>query len=1050
MKTEKNRNLKGTVLFTVVSVLSIMIIFMTCTLAMASAAHKRARKTYSTAQSSYTARSAIDSILAAIGTDKDFSKAVRSLDENGEMSIVVNVNNPSMGRVENATIKYSGTKTVFDPSEDVMSWITCNVYTITADVTIGSETTTITASVLQDPPQGGGGGGGAAFLTWGGADIDNHTYAWGGTYVGMGKWGDKTWNTDLNYIKWYNTLNKLTVLEDKEYLTNMNYHLQNDMAFESPVVINGNLDAVNGASIYYTYNSSGIDTPGVQIWGDLDTGGNDKLRFYMTDSLKEYISANGYSFNTMSYLYVDGAIRSTKMNLGSANMPLNVFCGKIDSKQNDCNIYADVYCMDADEVSTISSSNPTLYKWANSVVSGGASYSTMGGNFYSKGSVEIGSNMTINGNMIVEGNLNVKNGANLKVNGYLVVGGTLIKAGNVTATTIYCDKAGTYDEAKKNELFDHIQKSTSNALIDYMAQQDAAGKVIVKNAAVSQGNWTQGANNPQYKWAKKTFLNDAKLNGRYTAIADPDLGTIYDFGGNGLNYYTGITDMAADNYFLDNIYDLNGLINKKNEATGLQDYWIVKGSNPEVRVTEKEMADACIVPGAGGGYSSIAVYKAMAGSGGVIYPARAERETLLGLSWPVKGIEHRVKAGSSLEDADYAATHDPNKQYTGTTLGGMHITQSCTLTGEFNNTVNVDVGDQDIYIRLYNVNFKSPETVNAEGKTVPNNAARIVIKENGAGKCYFILEGSVQSNYDYSGDNINTKLVKTVYDWQKEFNLEGINKTPSGRDGTLYSGTTGTTNKAKIDGNDYTCIDSDATLTGMWWASTPNCTEDIVIKAPESGEIWITLDNFRTDNKRRIIVEDCELDSDGNHVKDANGRYKKVGGQVYFYVKGNCSLGSGGGIVARSIQHVIDSGDKVNIISRANDPVITAAVAANGYPVMEPLSVRVYSAKDASLNIQDNSFITAYISAIYMSITMPTVNDVSFANNFYYDGQLLSATNPSSKRIGVIGMLNVAACDAQNDWTLLYVTEDDSQQNVIVDAEGAHAYEAVNYWAYAN
>ena len=67
MKTENQRKLKGSVLLTVVSVLSIMIIFMTCALAMAAAANKRSRKTYSSSQSSYTARTAIDSILAAIG-----------------------------------------------------------------------------------------------------------------------------------------------------------------------------------------------------------------------------------------------------------------------------------------------------------------------------------------------------------------------------------------------------------------------------------------------------------------------------------------------------------------------------------------------------------------------------------------------------------------------------------------------------------------------------------------------------------------------------------------------------------------------------------------------------------------------------------------------------------------------------------------------------------------------------------------------------------------------------------------------------------------------
>jgi hypothetical protein len=354
MKTEKSKRLKGSVLFTVVSVMSIMIIFMTATLAVAAAANRRARKTYSSAQTSYTARTAIDSILAAVGTDKDFSKAVRSLPLNGEMDIIVNVNNDSMGRVENAKIKYVGTKTVFDPDENVNTWVTRNLYNITADVTIGGETTRISTNILQDPPQGNGGGGGAAFLSWGGADVDNHTYAWGGTYIGMGKWGDKTWNTDLNYIKWYNQQNRLTVLEDKDYLTHENYHFQNDMAIEAPFVVNGNLSSATSVAIYYTFQGSGISSPGVQIWGDLEMD-NDGIDFKISDQLRSEIKSRGYNFYSMPYLYVDGKFKSlTSTSIaaakdephGSENVPFNIFCGSLETTKNASNFSADIYCID--------------------------------------------------------------------------------------------------------------------------------------------------------------------------------------------------------------------------------------------------------------------------------------------------------------------------------------------------------------------------------------------------------------------------------------------------------------------------------------------------------------------------------------------------------------------------------------------------------------------------------------------------------------------------------------------------------------------------------
>ena len=1042
MKTEKNRKLKGSVLFTVVSVMSIMIIFMTATLAVAAAANRRARKTYSSAQSSYTARTAIDSILAAVGTDKDFSKAVRSLALNEEMNIVVNVNNPSMGRVENAKIKFVGTKTVFDPDENVNTWVTRNLYTITADVTIGGETTRISTNILQDPPAGSGGGGGAAFLTWGGADIDNHTYAWGGTYIGMGKWGDKSWNTDLNYIKWYNQQNKLTVLEDKDYLTHENYHFQNDMALEAPFVVNGNLDTVNTMAIYYTYQGSGVNAPGVQIWGDLKTG-NNKVKVKLSDELRNYIKTNGYSFYSMPYLYVDGAlIAPNNLTLGVnaesktvENVPLNVFCGNLNLESNEFHAAADIYCMDDDAVSVFNGSNCKLYKWQSSVVSGQASYSTLGGNFYSKGSVEFNTNTDIAGDLKIEGDLFVN--GNLTVHGDLVVGGVIIKKGNLSVDgTIYNDKTGTFDEGKKNELFEHVHKATSNALTEYLTAQAAAGKILAKNIScypdVSNQWWTVTSD---YAWIKKSILNDAAFDGKYTAETDPDFGTIYNFNNTFVNSPTA-NMTVAENYLIDRLsaYDLSTLRNKKNEEAGILDYWIVKGSDPEQVVSDAEMNEACItVGGAYPGASPISIYKQMAASKGVIYPKDAERETLLGLYWPIKGIEHRVKSSSALDAADYAAVTDPNKVYTQTTLGGGNVTQSCTLTGEFNSTVNVNVGDEDIYIRLLNVNFKSPETV-VDGKTVVSNTARIAVNESGTGKAYFVLEGSILSNYDYKDEKSATKLIKTVYDWQKEFNLEAVGKDPGGRDGTVYQ--SGGLPTKELYGKNHAYIDKDATLKGAYGSGSgvPEVDghRDIYVIAPASGEIWVTLDNYTTDNNIRIIVDDT------------------AGGEVFFYVKGNCTLGSSGGIISKTLQDIFDSGSKINILSKKNDPVINAAVAKNGYPILDPLKIRMYSEKNASLKIMNESLVTAYITAIYMDISMPTVNtNATVKNAIIYDGQPLSTATPMEGRFGVIGMLNVRSSDAQNDWTLIYVTEEEGGGSSVVDAEGAHAYEAVEYSGFA-
>ncbi|HHX58033.1 MAG TPA: hypothetical protein GX710_08465, partial [Clostridiales bacterium] len=62
-KIIKNTKLKGTVLFTVVSVMMVLIVFVMATLTIASAASKRSYNTYFKNQSLYSARSVVDTTV---------------------------------------------------------------------------------------------------------------------------------------------------------------------------------------------------------------------------------------------------------------------------------------------------------------------------------------------------------------------------------------------------------------------------------------------------------------------------------------------------------------------------------------------------------------------------------------------------------------------------------------------------------------------------------------------------------------------------------------------------------------------------------------------------------------------------------------------------------------------------------------------------------------------------------------------------------------------------------------------------------------------------
>lgn len=1031
MKTEKKRNLKGAVLFTVVSVLAIMIIFMTCTLAMSAAANKRARKTYSTSQSSYTARTAIDSILAAVGTDKNFSKSIRDLKIGNEMDVIVEINNPSMGSIDNAKIKYVGTKKVFDPDATVNAWVNRNLYTITADVTIGGETTTITSNVLQDPPQPpGGGGGGAAFLTYGGGlDVGNFTGTWGGSYFGMGDWANgevtKNWQTGLSYIEWNPVLSKMMLLTDKGYLTGKDYHFQNDNHVEAPFVVNGNFNVTNKLTVYYNYHASGVDNPGMQVWGDLNID-NNKLNLQATAKLKEYIKNNGYSFIDMPYLYVDGTIRSGSQGLTigadkgevkAFNAPLNIFCGNIETNQGYVNLCADIYCMDNDKTTVFGDNGSNLYRWSNSVVNGGVSYSTLGGDFYSKGNVEVagGNEHSFGGDVRIEGDLIVK--SKMTVEGILVVGGNIkMEGGTLTVNGKNKDGSSKVTAGASGIYADHASgagftsdKGAFKADLFETKEKEAVLAKSIKLASGAGANWA---------WVKSSApgLMPKELNKTDLTKEDVTV-SVYDF------------EWGSNMPALPDEYMIQKFDNEpdKDAISTAPKYQAFVRKGTDIEVPDSEAHEISNLKFNGKTVDSLANFKTVNPEG--IYPIKAERETIMGAKWPVKGIENRVVIKPDDLDFNNFAT------YNQVMIGNGVIKKTCTLTGKFDKTIKIKPENgEEIYVQLKDVNFESP-MITVDERNVSSNTAKIEVDETD-GKVHFVLSGNVESNYYYKDETRDTKLLKTVYDWMNEFALETVKEKPSSEPAPI----TGSASALEISEN--------STLKGDWGASNYNIPEvddpvnpgkkhrDITIKAPANGEIWITLDNFKTDNNVRIVVDDT------------------AGGTVKFYIKGECKLGSGGGIVSKSFID-IQGNDKFHIISHNiyKDQFITGEY--KNYPVYKAPKIKVFAesgaGKEPKLQLENDAMITGYVHAINLAVNFPTVSDnLTLTNKIIYDGQPLESANPKIPRIGVVGMLDVKSCTAGNDWLLLYVDESDGDQPIFVDAEGKHTYSSVEYMAYAN
>ena len=70
MKEKKHpRRVKGTVLFTVVSVMMVLIVFLTATLALSATANRRAYTNYQQEQTEYTAKAVLEAVTRQIESD---------------------------------------------------------------------------------------------------------------------------------------------------------------------------------------------------------------------------------------------------------------------------------------------------------------------------------------------------------------------------------------------------------------------------------------------------------------------------------------------------------------------------------------------------------------------------------------------------------------------------------------------------------------------------------------------------------------------------------------------------------------------------------------------------------------------------------------------------------------------------------------------------------------------------------------------------------------------------------------------------------------------
>jgi hypothetical protein len=458
-KSVAPRKVKGTVLFTVVVVMMVLIVFLMGALALASTANQRAMNTYNTVQTQATAKAGVNAILSAIQNEASVATAAAGVNSSNPHIAVSNfsferigsvdagdgtmkdalIAEGAMGRITEAGIEYVGKKAVVDPSTNAI--VQKDVIKLSATAVQGTATSTYCAYLLRDavlPSNTKGANKG--FVSTGNAASGNHTSVYGGSYFGF----DQLFKTQAIDVAHPFTTYKL---EDSA------------ITFETDVQVNGNLSNDSGSDFHLVNKSTGS---GLTVWGNLLL--SHPLYIESVNTLAKNLQGSpAPSYTKIPYIYVEGDIDfnsglsnaciipksygQTYDAIGKTDVPLNIFCHSIKdhcTNAHGVRIMGNLFCYGTDEmVFTYAKDNTTgLYKWAANFADkdGHEQNGTgvgVGGNFYTMGSLKLTNNSDFhfNGDVYIDKNLTLEGGSKMTVTGNLYVKGSKNIAAGCTCTS---------------------------------------------------------------------------------------------------------------------------------------------------------------------------------------------------------------------------------------------------------------------------------------------------------------------------------------------------------------------------------------------------------------------------------------------------------------------------------------------------------------------------------------------------------------------------------------------------------------------------------------
>ncbi len=474
---EKKGKVGGSVLFTVIVVMMVLVVFLMGTLGLASAANKRAQNSYTSSQAQYTARMAVESVLAAMQNDADVAERVYKLRANTPINVDISTDRlatagttgDAYGRIQSCTIENIGKDYYYVDDK----WDGRDIIKITATVQLGTQDSTVSAyilkkekdSVVNNTPSGGGGG----LVTAGDATFGTKVSVFGGAGINLGnRWRD---------------LDPLDAARGYSYDEHANYESKDSAegtGWEAPFVVNGSYSSPgSGATLIFPKLGSGFT-----FWGNYTFNNEIKITSGNPAVLNAGKTTNStINYTDIPYIYIEKTLHVTAGANGINNtdqIPLNILCGNVDIETKNA-IYADLYMMNdhtpASEMPVsvdgvdipnylVFNNGSLLSSWTYQLINGVDNpRNYVGGSVYARESMYIKAdnhNGKISGNLVVDGDLIISTqtfeiGGNLVVNGALKIqNGAKVKVGgsfyhDVRAGDDYTEKVFKADGSTKLE-----------------------------------------------------------------------------------------------------------------------------------------------------------------------------------------------------------------------------------------------------------------------------------------------------------------------------------------------------------------------------------------------------------------------------------------------------------------------------------------------------------------------------------------------------------------------------------------------------------------------